>query len=349
MNEFITSEVGTFLAETHTNVNKSSDFQLQSLFFDFGGHTIRVAFVGIKDTKFFTDAIVHRLVDEPFEAEELSIYVVDDSVAASVLPEPFWSATDFDYYGRFQGSSEDDFVEYLSNGQVLIVLNRQIRICLVWVRDVANLPEWERSFPFRTVLYQWFKGSRYLFVHAGAVGNESGGVLLTGKGGMGKSTATLSCLDSELKYAGDDFVMIDTESLIVHSLYNVAKLEASNLHRFPELVPHIANPEAMPADKGQLFLHFFKPECLILDFKLKAIFLPKFSGKEHTTIRKATKGEALLALAPSTIGLLKAESDMLSRISAFIQTLPCYWIETGTNLPEIPSTLANWLKTESYD
>lgn len=347
MSEFITSEVDTFLAETHARIGNSTERETLSSYFNWAGHIIRVTFVGVQNTKFFTDAIIHRLVDKAIDSEELTIYVVDDSVAASILPNPFWSETDFDYYGRLQGIGEDDFVEYLSNGQVLIVLNRKTGICLVWVRNVANLPEWERSFPFRTVLYQWFKNSHYLFVHAGAVGNEDGGVLLTGKGGMGKSTATLACLDSELKYAGDDFVMIDTETLEVHSLYNVAKLEASNLNRFPKLAPHIANPQAMPEDKGQLFLHFFKPECVILNFKLKAIFLPKFSGKESTSIRTATKGEALLALAPSTIGLLKAETDMMGRISGFIQKLPCYWIETGTNLSEIPATLAHWLKTES--
>jgi hypothetical protein len=141
--------------------------------------------------------------------------------------------------------------------------------------------------------------------------------------------------------------MIDTKTLEVHSLYNVAKLEASNLHRFPELAPYIANPESLPQDKGQLFLHFFRPESLIPGFKLRAIFLPKYTGRDNTTIRPATRGDALLALAPSTIGLLNADIQMMTSIAGLIQRLPCYWIETGINLNEIPIVISNWLKEET--
>lgn len=341
-----TNDVDSFLLEAARNLNEAQDLQTFSSCFTWAQHRIRVVLTGVQDTRFFTDAIYHCLADDG-AGEELTIYVVDDSVASSVLPDPFWKEGDFDIYGRMRDPGEDHFVEYISDNQVLVLLSRKARLCVVWVRNVSDLPEWERSFPFRTVLYQWFKDSRFLFVHAGAVGNECGGVLLTGKGGMGKSTTTLSCLDSTLKYAGDDFVMIDTETLDVHSLYNVAKLEASNLHRFPNLAMHVSNPESMPKDKGQLFLHFFRPETLIHTFKIRAIFLPKFTGGEHTALRQATKGDALLALAPSTIGLLKADSQMMSIIASLVQKLPCYWIETGTALDEIPQAISNWLNEQS--
>jgi hypothetical protein len=349
MNAAVGSGVDSFLVESVRKINAQSALKTFSSCFTWADHRIRIVLVGIENTGFFTDAIYHRLTEEETGPEELVIYVVDDSVAGFVLPTPFWKEGDFDAYGRMQEIGEDYFVEYASDNQVLVVLGRKVGIGVIWVRNVASLPEWERSFPFRNVLYQWFKNSRLMFVHAGAVGDQNGGVLLTGKGGMGKSTATLACLDSELRYAGDDFVMIDTETLEVHSLYNVAKLEASNLHRFPALAPFIVNPESLPQDKGQLFLHFFKPHSLIHTFKLKAIFLPRFTGRENTSIRQATKGDALLALAPSTIGLLKADTQMMARIAGLIQKLPCFWIETGTKLEQIPSSISYWLNTQSDD
>ena len=35
------------------------------------------------------------------------------------------------------------------------------------------------------------------YVHAGAVGNKNGGILLVGKGGSGKSSTALACLKSD--------------------------------------------------------------------------------------------------------------------------------------------------------
>ena len=338
------SKIDSFLEEAAKRVEELPVRDTTSFCFEWAQHAVRVMLTGIENTDFFTDAIIHRLTTQTSGEPELTIYVVDDSVAKAVLPEPFWSEQDLDQYGHLQGLSEHEFAEYSAQNQVFTVLSRQTGLCVIWIRSVAGLPEWERSFPFRTVLYQWFKNSQFLFVHAGAVGFSEGGILLTGKGGMGKSTTTLACLDSELQYAGDDFVMIDTETLAVHSLYNVAKLEASNFHRFPELTPFISNKQALPHEKGQLFLHFCKPECLILQFPLKAIFLPQFTGKEATTLRPATKAEALRALAPSTIGLLRAEPRLMGRITALIQQLPCYWIETGTQLDQIPETISHWLK-----
>jgi len=349
MSVLVKSAVDSFLEEVAHRVDENPALPTASFCFEWAQQRIRVILTGIENTDFFTDAIIHRLITEPVDSPDLTIYVVDDRVAETVLPEPFWDEQDLDQYGRLQGIGEDDFAEYASFNQVFTILSRKTGLCVIWVRNVANLPEWERSFPFRTVLYQWFKTSRFIFVHAGAVGTADGGILLAGKGGMGKSTATLACLDSDLRYAGDDFVMIDTETLDVHSLYNVAKLEASNLHRFPKLAPFIANKQSLPQEKGQLFLHFCKPECLILTFPLKAILLPQFTGNEITTLRPATKAEALRALAPSTIGLLRAEPQLLARIAGLVHQLPCYWIETGTQLDTIPATISNWLTTTTND
>lgn len=347
MTVLVKNNVESFLEEAAQRVEEMTGPQVSTSHFEWANHHIRVVLVGVNDPRFFTDAIVHRQKAELNASPELTIYVVDDSIAGQVLPQPFWKDSDLDIYGHLQGITEDDFAEYSSFNQVFTILSRKTGLCFVWVRNVAELPEWERSFPFRSVLYQWFKNSQFLFVHAGAVGNQRGGVLLTGKGGMGKSTATLSCLNSDLKYAGDDFVMIDTETLVVYSLYNVAKLEASNLHRFPKLAPYVTNVQSLPLEKGQIFLHFCKPESLISEFKLKAIFLPRFNGREDTVLLPATKGEALLALAPSTIGLLKADAKMMSRIAGLIQKLPCYWIETGKQLDTIPATISNWLITDA--
>lgn len=299
-------------------------------------------FVGRRRESFFTDAIAHRFRPE---VPDWQVWVVDEPEAHLTLPRPCWNWANVDDRGTLLDFSGDWYAQYQSDHQTFTLIDFARRRAFVWHRDVGTLPEWERSFPFRSLLHRLLRGApRYLLAHAGAVGTPAGGVLLTGRGGSGKSTATLACLGSELRYAGDDFVLIDAKTADVHSLYNVAKLEASNLGRFPQLAPLVANPEAMPTDKGQVFLHRHFPQTLLDRFPLKAILLPHFSGKPETRLRPATPDEALHALAPSTLYLLRADARLLCALHDLTQRLPAYWLETGTRLPSIPETITALLR-----
>ena len=73
-------------------------------------------------------------------------------------------------------------------------------------------------------------------LHAAAVGTADGGVLIVGRGGVGKSTTALACLAAGMKYVADDYlvVQLDPEPR-AFQLYGTAKLEASQLRHFPEL------------------------------------------------------------------------------------------------------------------
>ena len=95
-----------------------------------------------------------------------------------------------------------------------------------WVADAFTQPYWDQASPIRQILFWWLDSRDCIQVHGGAVGLESGGVLLVGKGGSGKSTVALSSLASELLYAGDDYVAVKpSPSPWVYSLYNSGKLE----------------------------------------------------------------------------------------------------------------------------
>ena len=83
----------------------------------------------------------------------------------------------------------------------------------------------------------------------------SGGVLIAGKSGSGKSTTTLACLTSGLLYAGDDYVLADVAAEpYVHSLYSTAKLVPDNCDRFPQLRPLVSNPDKLDEQKALIYL-----------------------------------------------------------------------------------------------
>jgi hypothetical protein len=93
-------------------------------------------------------------------------------------------------------------------------------------------------------------------LRAGAVGTHERAELLTGKGGIGKSTTALSCLRSGLSYLADDYLIVRLEpEPIVYSLYCTAKLNADHVENFPEFFKLVQNSAKLDQGKAVLFLY----------------------------------------------------------------------------------------------
>lgn len=317
-------------------------FKLATLAFE-------IHFYGDFDEAFFCDAIAH--LEIPARAEgALKIAIIDQRTTGQNVPELLREWPEIDAYsGDMLDMPAPFFGNCNPNSFSISFINYTTQQAAVWLTDAANLPTYERSFPLRQFFYFWFRNSSHVMVHAGAPGLESGGVLLAGKGGSGKSTSTMACLDSTLQYAGDDFILIETQKPFVHSLYNVAKLEEHNLVNFPHLRPHVHNWESVPVDKAQLFLSQFMPSKVIHGFPLKAILLPKFTGQSNTTYRPASKAEAMKALVPSSVWLLRSDTYQVEKISRLVRQLPCFWLETGTDLAQIPTKIIEILAAAVLD
>ncbi len=320
--------------------------KLSKRHFRIGPTPISCTYYGDFDISFFTYAISH-LEEKNADTNALNIIIIDVKSTQKPIPKSLWQwPTINPYNGEMLGMPEGYYGNCNTITQTLILIDFTRYRMLFWAKDVASFPEYERSFPLRQVLFFWHKKTNFVLVHGGAVGFKSGGVLLAGLGGSGKSTSTMACLNSALKYAGDDFVLANTEQPFIHSLYNVAKLEASNFHRFPNLEPHIYNKHEMPKEKGQLFLNQFMPEKVINGFPLKAILLPKFTGNVKTKTRKASAIDAMLALAPSSTLLLRTSTEQVKLIAKLVRSVPAFWLETGTDLSDIPLQIEKILKEE---
>lgn len=71
----------------------------------------------------------------------------------------------------------------------------------------------------------WRAESRGLVpLHAAAIGNDDGFWLLPAAAGQGKSTLAAAAASAGLRFLGDDFVLLDAERLVLHSLYATLRL-----------------------------------------------------------------------------------------------------------------------------
>ncbi len=183
-------------------------------------------------------------------------------------------------------------------------------------------------------------------MHAGAVGRDDGGVLIAGRGGAGKSTTALACVDGGLLYAGDDYTLLDVDGPMVYGLYNTAKLRPESLDRFPHLAALVDNADALETQKAMLFLSRHRPEQVSTGFPVRAIVLPRVTGHPHTEVVPATAHDALAAIAPTTMFQLPgALPELFAKVKRLAHAVPCYWLDAGTELSEIPAVVDQLLTT----
>jgi hypothetical protein len=209
-------------------------------------------------------------------------------------------------------------------------------------RDSSPLPYWEAGSPFRAILHCWLSTCGLQFVHGGAVGENGSGVLLAARGGSGKSTTTLLCLNAGMDYAGDDYCAV------LHSLYNTAKLLPQDLDRFPQLRQRIFNPQALvenSSDKATFFLTDLAPERMSSGFALRALLIPQVSGLIDTHLTPCGPAAVLAAIAPSTVAQLPNSTQIdMDRMVSIASKLPAFTLHLGSDLAQIPEVVRSALR-----
>lgn len=305
--------------------------------FAIAGQRIHLRFAGTALVPCITPALSHLRVPSQ-QVPMLTIGLFDSvSTQVRVIPparDQVWIYED-----------ESRHILFDPGFNTLSILDRTQRLALFWVPNTAQFSYHESSFPLRHILRWWMGPLGLQLVHAGTVGNRHGGVLLPGKSGSGKSTTALACLESDLDYVGDDFVLLAAEpEPYAYSVYNSAKLNAADLNHFPAFAPLIRNREHLETEKALFFLQERYPEKIKTGLPLRALLAPSVTGRVDTRLRRARAAEGLTVLAASTILLLRgAGAEDLERISKVVQRLPTYIIELGSDLAQIPLVISDLL------
>jgi len=316
------------------------------------GFSIRLSFCGSGMIPDIMPAFEHVVSPEVSESD-LTVCIWDSKTSGIKIPEIPGKINDLSISEAILKYNDDTLmIVYWLEIKTIMLLNKTRNLGIYWIQDASAIPFYDKVSPLRLIFQRWMRRRSCQVVHAGAVGFYDGGVLLVGKGGSGKSTTSLTCLNSELLYAGDDLCLItDYPDPYVYSLYNTGKLNAHDIDRFPSLKPALIDHRQLNGEKAIYFFYRCFHDKISAGFPVKAIFILEITGLMNTKIRRVSPAKGFLALAPTTVSLMPrgVQPDLYHHLASFVRRVPNYVLELGTDLNQIPRVIIDFLKSDKNE
>lgn len=287
-------------------------------------------------------ALAHREVTST-QAPDVTIHVADSVTSGVAFPMP-WNQPIFMHPQATARHTQQTLGVYLQGEHTLNLYDAAQKTAWFWISDAQTLPAWIIAAPFRTILHWIFSERGTYLVHGAAVAVGTDAVLLTAKGGSGKSTTALACLCTGMQYLADDYVALSRHSREVSSVYSSVKIATNRIQTFPELNVWAETDTQNSLEKRIAFLSELFPQQIQKSAHLRAVLIPRIKPDGPTTIVPTTAAQALLALAPTTIFQLPlASDDTFSNLRTILESLPCAVIELGPDIRAIPGIISEYL------
>lgn len=313
--------------------------------FVIAGIRFRFCFAGATLERALTPALAHRL-SPPVGQGDVLLHIWDSaSSGIAICPPPvgrhcfsergdIWGFDSRRYRSAFDRTDASLSLLDLSRGEGAF-----------WIEDGANVPPWTRASPLRT-LFHWALGARGMqLVHGAAVGNEHGGVLITGRGGAGKSTSALSCVGAGFDYAGDDHVLLTGGAEPrAHSLYGTARMHRDSAAHFGRFDPDCSGPGPGQGPGKALIDLRRAPEGagrIVDSLALRAVLTPVFGNAPDTRVEPAQAALLVGAATYSSLAQLPhAGQEMVDFLTDTLRRLPGYRLILGTAVNRVPVAIA---------
>ena len=314
-------------------------------FCQIAGTTIRLCFAGPALVPHVRPALEH-LRTAPVDAPDLTLCLWDSASTGIPGPPPICRHAAFTDRGDIWGFYSDRIkTAFHWSDYSVNILDQKSKIGVYWVEDAGMQPYWATSAPVRTLLHWHFERHGCQLVHGAAVATEDGAVLIAGKGGAGKSTTALSCLNAGFDYLGDDYVVIrGGDNPTVWSLYCTARLVPDDVVRFPRFRELVSNAEKLDEEKAVIYLHPSFADQIKPEMKLKAILTPCFRDGTETTITDASPLSLRQALCFTTMCQLPyVGRHTFEFFDQLCTSLPGYILELGADVEGIPPAVSSLL------
>jgi hypothetical protein len=314
-------------------------------FYSLAGCVLSLKFAGDMLARCFAPALAHLEIP-PTSYPDATFHIWDSkSTGTDMVPPPcpqgcFTSRGDIWSMGspRFKSA-------YLWSEYALTLFDTVTSTGMYWTRGGVPLPNWAEASPLRCLLQWWAETKGFQLVHAAAIGREGRAVLITGRGGVGKSTTALSCLGKGLNYIGDDYVLVRLDPVpSVHSLYCTAKLNWDQMGRFPQLADLAIKPGSQ-SEKAVMYLYPEMKGQIASSLPLQTVVTPCISNRLQTELGTISPIDLQRATAFTTMSQLPhASQHTYHFISRLIAGVSRFQLVLGTNLDNIAEAIVQLLR-----
>lgn len=318
---------------------------IREQFYRVAGRVIRVRIAGPALADQLEKPMEHLRVEPTEETPMLTIDVWHEAETGIGRPSPNLDSA-LGPYGIMTASEDRRFVAE-KRAHSMSWLDRHTGHAVVWISSLTQLHLDERARPFHRFLALRLGEQGVQFIHAGLVTWQGRGALFTGRGGSGKSTASICCLLSGLGYLGDDFVGLESGEDGVfrgHSLYGTALTTLGHMTRFPSLAAVCVAANHTYEEKSLAWLRELPGATFEDSTTITAIVMPRVVDSEDTTYDRASARDALLSLAPTSVLYLPAAGPRaIDRLAALVERVPRFRLLLGRDVSQIPERVKELL------
>lgn len=295
-------EVRQRIEASYRRIRESAPAQRGERRFALPGCDLTVHYVGEAVADALTAAFEHRAAVEPCRSGMQIEWFIGDSTLLGGFPQLPPPPRPLHPFGSLHRNAANDVLVERRRGFVTVLDAPSLRLTTI-ADGVGSIDTDLAAKPLLRFLLSLLLRQNIVLCHAALVGGHEQGLLVTGQGGVGKSTITAAALAAGADFCSDDFVALEWRDgeLIGHCLFATLMLTQEQMQRFPALAGHAVRLRADTFGKYLVPLARHFGSQIRQSLRVDAVAVPRITSAPQSSLAPGKRSAMLRAITPSTL------------------------------------------------